>query len=74
MSSGRRPRAGLVLPTLLATLASGVAVLVTVLAAGVALRPDAPPRPPGLAEVRPPVPLDAPAHPPQVSQGLHPGP
>ena len=62
------------LPTLLAALASGLAVLVTVLAASVALRPDPPPRPPGLAEVRPPVPLDAPAHPPQLSQGLQPGP
>lgn len=53
-------RDGIVVPTLLAALTGGGAVLVVVLSAGAALeRSDVPPPRP-VAEVRPPVPLDAP--------------
>jgi hypothetical protein len=61
--SDRGRRRGVVLPTLLAAVASGGAVLVTVLTAGVAVRPHAGPELPAIPAVpvvRPPEAVDGP--------------
>jgi len=60
VGGGGGSRNGLVLPTLLAALAGGAGVLLTVLTASAAVEPQAGHQAPVVPVVRPPVGVDAP--------------